>query len=173
MPTDVVTKQVTLSHGHLLVVPVEGSTTSPKIGDKVCRKPIVDDSEDVSFYRIKKVAGDIFETDPNSPFEAGWKGKVSNFKPHATYPGYWVPVVKGTAARAALASIPKPVAKNYEVGVNWHGEVHTAKVVAHSQAQAYLAAAKKLASKQLSAYTPWHIHNYLRHNPERVSLKQI
>lgn len=172
MPTDVVTKPA-LPHGRVLVIPVEGAALAPKVGDKVAKQPILDDSEDVSFYRIKKVAGDVFETDPNSPFEKGWKGKVSNFKPHATYPGYWVPVVQGTMARAALASMAKPQPKNYEVGLNWHGETHTTRVIAYSESQAYLRASKQLASKELSAYTAWHIHNYIKQNPARVSLKPI
>ncbi len=152
-----------------LVVPV-AATVAIKVGDKVCRTALVED-EDPSFYRVKSVSGDIFETDPNSPFEKGWKGKVTNFKQHPTYPGYWVPLTRGVAARTAVKA--QPVEARYSIDVNWYGEIHKVTAKAYSESQAVVRAAKTLSRTSLTAYTEWHIRNYLKQNTAKVTVKQI
>lgn len=158
-------------------VPIETSATTIKVGDKVCRTPYTE-GEDHSFYRVRAINNGIFEVDPNGPFERAWKGKVDHYKQHPTYPGYWVLSPVGVSARAAMnaareAANSTPIEVAYVVAVNWYGELLKAKVHAHSEAQAMLLASKKLAKTSLTAYTSWHIHNYMKSQSTRVTLKQL
>lgn len=155
-------------------VPVAAATSTLKVGDKVS-KTLFTDEDDATFYRVKAIRGTIFETDPNGPFEHSWKGDVNKYKPHPTYPGYWVLVRQGVEVRAALKALAGriPVQASYQVDLNWHGEVIKIKVTAFSESQVLLKAAKQIAKAKLTAYTPWHIHNYMKNNDTRVTVKQL
>lgn len=147
---------------------------SMRVGDKVSRQPAL--NEETTFFRVKKVDPErnVFETDPNGPFERGWKGRISDHKPHHTHPGYWVPLTAGIKVRAAVNAMKEDkTKKDYAVTLNWHGEIIEAKVRAHSEAQAKVVAAVKWAEDTLKAFTRQHINAYMKNNQARVQVKLL
>jgi hypothetical protein len=167
-----------------------------KPGDKVCKTPLLSSGEEPTFYSVKSVdvASNSFMTDPNGPFEKSWKGRLTEHKPHHVYPGYWVPVVGGIVREAATRAIresrglssqtPKvnksqtsttevAVKSQYKLCLNWYGELFDMQVKAYSQDQAMVVASMHLAANELKAHTALSIHQYMKNNETRVSIKQM
>ena len=177
MPTDERATAVVSSHSSktLLVLSDAACAAVPlKVGDHVTREPVLEGGEDNTYYRVRKIdsKANQFEVDPNSPFEKAWKGRLSDFKPHHVYPGYWVPKVLGVTARAALKAKKNGV-QQYEVAVNWHKEVIKTSVTASSKEQAVVVASHKLATRELRAFTQQHVYRYMINNEDRVTVTNV